>query len=212
MHPFLAWDTAGGVRPMNEHLRQAKPRTPTQAAEGFPRWRWTLAEFDRFAELGFFGADDRVELIGGEIVPMSPKGIAHEQLRARLGQFLSRRVPEAVLVLHEAGWRPDGEQYLEPDILIVPDTSRLIETPGPDALQLIEVAHTSLAFDLDVKAQIYSALGVREYWVVSADTGVTHVHRGPGPQGYCEVTVVDPDVVLTPTLIAGVSLRTGDLG
>ena len=59
------------------------PRPTTQAAEGLPRWRWTLAEFDRFIDLGILDADDKVELIGGELVQMSAKGIAHENTRTR---------------------------------------------------------------------------------------------------------------------------------
>ena len=63
---------------MNQHFPPR--REPTQVADGLPRWRWTLAEFDRFVELGILSDDDRVELIGGEIVPMAAKGIAHESV------------------------------------------------------------------------------------------------------------------------------------
>jgi len=56
---------------MNELSRPGMHAT-TQAAEGLPRWRWTLAEFDRLIELGVLGENDRVELVGGELVP-SPR-------------------------------------------------------------------------------------------------------------------------------------------
>ena len=68
---------------MNDHLPSPR-REPTQAAEGMPRWRWTLAEFERFIELGILTEDDRVELIGGEIVPMASKGIAQRDCARRL--------------------------------------------------------------------------------------------------------------------------------
>ena len=71
---------------MNEHLRPLN-RMPTQAAEGVPRWRWTTAELLRIAELGAFNDNDRIELIGGEIVPMSPKVVRDE-----LDQFWRPRV------------------------------------------------------------------------------------------------------------------------
>ena len=59
---------------MNEIARISKARPTTQVADGVPRVRWTLAEFERLTELGFFTEDDHIELIGGELVPMAPKG------------------------------------------------------------------------------------------------------------------------------------------
>ena len=59
---------------MNQHQPRL-PRLPTQAAEGLPRWRWTLKEFDRFVELGILDPDDKVELIGGELSQSRPKAL-----------------------------------------------------------------------------------------------------------------------------------------
>jgi Uma2 family endonuclease len=59
---------------MNEMPREPKMLPTTQAAEGVPRFRWTLAAFERLSEVGILTEDDRVELIQGELVPMSPKG------------------------------------------------------------------------------------------------------------------------------------------
>ncbi len=72
---------------MNE-LATSAPREPTRAAEGLPRWRWTVAELERLAESGVFKDQDRFELIGGEIVPMSPKGRRHEIVRGELASIL----------------------------------------------------------------------------------------------------------------------------
>ena len=69
---------------MNEIPRVPKARPTTQVADGVPRLRWTFAEFERLAELGFFTEDDRIELIGGELVPMAPKGNRHESRDAPL--------------------------------------------------------------------------------------------------------------------------------
>ena len=56
-----------------------------------------------------------------------------------------------------------------------------------DVLLAIEVAHSSLRFDTTTKARLYAALGVRDYWVIDAETLTTRVHRGPSPQGYASV-------------------------
>jgi hypothetical protein len=60
---------------MNELFTLPPLRPATRAAEGLPRWRWTVAETERLAAAGFFNEYDRFELLGGEIVPgMSPAG------------------------------------------------------------------------------------------------------------------------------------------
>ena len=99
---------------MNEHATP-KVRQLTQAAEGLPRWRWTLEEFERLGELGFLTEQDRVELVGGEIVPMSPKVNRHETLRMMLNHVLRQRVSNDIFILPEPGWRPDDAHYFEPD-------------------------------------------------------------------------------------------------
>lgn len=196
---------------MNTSERNS-PRVPTQAAEGLPRWRWTLDEFERFIELGIFGEADRVELIGGELVPMSPKGARHDNLRVFLQIALQRRVAEGTAVLVEIGWRPDEAQYIEPDILVAHLSDSPVQTPGPDALLLIEVADSSLSYDLRIKSGLYAALGVAEYWVIDAAKLETHVHRDPSAAGYATVTTVPAEGDLSPLRIPGLALRLADLG
>ena len=69
---------------MNEMAREPrKTRPTTQAADGVPRMRWTLTEFERLIEVGILTEEDRVELIQGELVPMASKGNRHELLLRR---------------------------------------------------------------------------------------------------------------------------------
>lgn len=202
------------IAAMNSSDRNPGPpsRPPTQAAEGLPRWRWTLDEFERFIELGIFSEADRVELIGGELVPMSPKGNRHEHLRLLLQRWFSRNVSAEIDVLPEPGWRPDGEHYLEPDLLLVPAGDALHQTPAGEALLVIEVATSSLRFDLATKARVYAALGVGEYWVVDARRLVTHVHRMPSAGGYASLATVEAGGELAAERIPGLTLRLADLG
>ena len=93
---------------MNEISRTPFSRRPTQAAEGLPRWRWSLTEFDQMIEHGLLREDDRVELIDGEMVPMHAKGGRHELVKVKLFNFLMRRVPEELEIGVELGWRPGG--------------------------------------------------------------------------------------------------------
>jgi hypothetical protein len=70
-----------------------------QAADGAPRLRWTLAEFEQLAELGFFTDEDHIELIGGELVPLAPKTVRHETMRGELGNCPAmRKLPGDVAI------------------------------------------------------------------------------------------------------------------
>jgi hypothetical protein len=70
------------------------------------------------AEDGYFREDERFELVGGEIVPMSPKGIRHEAIRGALALRLARRTPEDIFVISEPQFNLDDDTYLIPDILV----------------------------------------------------------------------------------------------
>jgi len=197
---------------MNEIPRQPKSRPTTQAAEGVPRLRWTLAEFERLGELGIFTEEDRIELIGGELVPMSPKGNRHEIVRAAIHNWLRRNLPDDIDYHEEPGWRTDGTHYCEPDFLVGPAGFDPTAIPPADVMLLIEVAHWSLKFDTTIKADMYAALGVREYWVINARTLATKVHRDPSARGYASAVEVRPSRKLTALLIPSVALKLADLG
>ena len=197
---------------MNELPREPKSRPTTQAAEGVPRLRWTLAEFERLTELGIFTEDDRIELIEGELVPMSPKGNRHEVLRDELLNWMIERLPGKGLRLSvEIGWRPGGDTYVEPDILVCPKSFKGPTVPATEVLLAVEVADSSLRFDTSTKARLYAQLGIREYWVINAKTMTTLVYRGPSAIGYGSSVEVRADEVLTPTFVPSLALKLADL-
>jgi hypothetical protein len=78
---------------MNELLRPPSLPVTTQAAEGLRRRRFTVAEIQSMVAGGIISEDERIELIGGEVVPMSPKGRRHEILRSELAFTMSRQCP-----------------------------------------------------------------------------------------------------------------------
>lgn len=198
---------------MNEHT-PGLPRTlpTTQAAEGLPRLRWDVADFDRLIETGVLSEDDRVELIGGELVPMAAKGNRHEVVCGAVHNWLRRHLPDEFDYHPEPGWRAGGTHYFEPDFVIGRAGFQRTSVAPEDVLLLIEVAQTSLRFDTTTKANVYASFGVREYWVINAETLETRVHRQPSSQGYQDVVNVRPGDVLMPTLIVPLCLKLGDLG
>ena len=189
-----------------------EPRRTTQGAQDWPRLHWTLDDFDRLTELGVFGEMDHIELIRGEFVPMSPKGNRHERVRHELTKWLNKRLPELAELSIELGWRPNAQTYLEPDILIFRTGCEVPEVPPGHVLLLIEVAHSSLAWDLGPRAVEFARLGVQCYWVVNAATLDVRSYETPMPDGYQLVSDHRPDELVTPPLIPELALRMADLG
>ena len=161
----------------------------TRAAEGWSRRAFTVAEVERMVEVGLIPPDERLEVIGGEIVPMSPKGARHESIKAALVLFWGKRCPQGFVFVPETGLRFDEHTYLEPDFVVYEDGLELASLRGPEILLAVEVADSSLDYDLRRKPSIYAEHGVRELWVIDATRRVVHVHMGPGQGGYARVTV-----------------------
>jgi Uma2 family endonuclease len=183
----------------------------TQAAEGLPRWRWATAELVRLTELGMFDGKPRFELIGGEIVPMSPAGPLHLSLAELLTDAWTDRALPGVRVRNEQQFELAASTYTLPDILIWPRTVSIAQLRGPEALLVVEIADSSLGKDLGIKRSLYAAHGVREYWVIAAATRVTTVHLAPAGGDYMDVREIDAHALLTPHLIPGLAVRLSDV-
>jgi len=96
----------------------------TNAAEGLPRRRLTVAELERMTEAGILLEDERIELIGGEVVPMSPKGDHHDVLKSALTIYCAPRLPKDLVFVTETTFRLDTDAYLEPDFVFYPKGGR----------------------------------------------------------------------------------------
>jgi Uma2 family endonuclease len=189
----------------------------TRAADGVPRLAWTLAEFERLAELGFFGgppgARERVELIDGEIVPMAAKGARHEWVRGELDDRFGRLLPRDLRCYPELGWRPGGDRYLEPDLLIGAAGHEPAFVPPAAVLLALEIGDSSLDYDRSLKARIYATIGVREFWSIDAVRLVTRVFTTPtADAGYAHARDVGPAERLVPTLAPVLAVTLADLG
>jgi len=183
----------------------------TRAAEGLPRRAFTVKDVERMVEVGLIGEDERVELVGGELVPMSAKGNRHEVLKMELMLYWGRTRPDSVKFVTETTYRLTPFDMLEPDFLVIAADLPLAEVKGPTALLVVEIADSSLGYDLGLKASIYAREGVRELWVIDAVTHATHVHRDPGPDGYRSKATASADERLEPRLAPGLAVRLTDL-
>jgi Uma2 family endonuclease len=198
---------------MNEHLCPNRLPGTTQAAEGLPRRRWTVAELKALVAAGIIGEDERFELIGGEVVPMSPKGAHHEVVKRALQEYwFPLIVGSPVTLITETTLYIGVDEFRELDFLFWPRSIPVEVITAASALLIVEVAASSLRYDLRTKAPAYARLGVPEYWVIDATSLVTFIHRNPGPRGYPKPRKVGPGELLEPRLAPQLAVRLTDLG
>ncbi|MGB7972805.1 MAG: Uma2 family endonuclease [Roseiarcus sp.] len=172
----------------------------TSAAEGLPRRRFTVAEVEAMVAAGVMEEDERVELIGGELVPMSPKGNQHEVLKAALLRRWYRAAPDELGLVPETTFRLSEDTYLEPDVVIYPRTSGLRGLTGANVLLVVEIADSSLLYDIGRKAALYASFGVSELWVIDAVRLTARVFREPGTDGYRDAQDFGPAEQLSPLI------------
>jgi len=198
---------------MNEHVADFLPMPETtQAAEGMPRRPWTVAEIEAMVRAGIIAEDERFELIGGEVVPMLPKGGRHEMVKMELNWHFQRTAPTDLWVAQETTLRLDEKSFLEPDFCVFPRTVPPGDMRGHDVLLAVEVADSSLAYDRGRKLGVYAAYGIPEVWVIEAASLVTHVHRGLGAEGYRTVLDIGPEGDVAAARAGGVAFNFFRLG
>ncbi len=188
---------------MNEAFRPPDLPLTTNAAEGLLRRRFTVAELEQMVAAGILAEDERIELIGGEVVPMAAKGNQHEILKAALTIYWARRLPADLMFVTETTFRLTPDTYLEPDFVFYPKASGIKGLTAATAKLVVEIADTSLGYDLGRKAGLYAGFGIAELWVIDAVRLVTHIHRDPTPSGYGAVVECAADQRLAPFGHAG---------
>jgi Uma2 family endonuclease len=198
---------------MNErfHLDMVWPAT-TQAADGMPRRPWTVAEIEAMVAAGIIDEDERFELIGGEVVPMSPKGARHEMVKGDLNEHFQEARPRDLRIMQETTLRLDENSFVEPDFCVFPREIAPGDVRGHDVLLAIEIADTSLRYDLGRKIGIYAAFGVPEVWVINANTLVTHIHRTLGAEGYRTVFEAGPTDGIASVRVPEIKICLSELG
>ncbi len=143
-------------------------------------------EYERLAELGAF-RDERVELVHGRIVRMSPIGGPHSYAVTRLVEILVLALHGRARIQSQSPFAASDDSEPEPDVAVVPVGDYLDAPPGK-AFLLVEVAHSSLEDDRGWKASLYAACGVPQYWIVNLAEDVFEVYSEPGVGGYARVT------------------------
>ncbi len=165
------------------------------------RHRFTVDEYYRMAESGILTPGQRVELIEGEIVDMTPIGRRHMACVDRLTRDFVSALGDRAIVRVQGALRLHDYSEPEPDLVILRprDDFYAGQDAGPDdALLVIEVADSSEHYDRQVKVPLYARAGIREVWLVDLTAGRITSYRQPGPDGYAEAIVAGGDDTLRP--------------
>jgi Uma2 family endonuclease len=183
----------------------------TPAADLYRRHRFTADEYHRMGESGLFSEDDRVELIEGEIIEMTPIGSRHAGTVKRLIRLLSQAVEDRAIVAAQDPLRLSPRSEPQPDIALLRPRDDFYTTshPGPaDVLLLVEVAEASLRYDREVKIPLYARHGIPAVWLVDLAGRELTAYERPASEGYQQTRVVAD---LAAVALPGLSDRVVDL-
>lgn len=178
-----------------------------------PRRLFTVEEYHRMAEAGILGADERIELIEGEIVQMAPIGPRHAGCVINANRLFFTMLGDRAVISPQnpVVIRPRSEP--QPDLLLLRPraVSYSQELPtSEDVMLAVEVADTTVRFDRVVKARLYARAGIAEFWLCLTMDGAVEVYRGPGADGYASVRLHGPGQIVSPLAFPDVGFPVTD--
>ena len=151
------------------------------------RRQWDVADYDRMLQAGILNEDDRVELLDGEIVEMSPSGSRHAACVKRLNAFLVEHLGSSAIVGVQDPIYLSTYSEPQPDISIChprPDFYAVSHPTPADLFLLVEVADSSLLFDREEKLPLYARAGIPEIWLVDLIHDQLNVYTEPKDASY----------------------------
>ena len=163
--------------------------------------KWTVKEYHKLGEMGFFHPEERVELLSGNIIKLSAKGTAHTSALGRTDRLLQDLFGNLAWVRMQDPIALDDNSEPEPDIALVRidpfDYATHHPTPS-EVYLIIEVADTSLTFDREIKAKAYARSGIADYWVLNVNDRQIHVFREPAENRYQSELILGENGSISP--------------
>jgi len=153
------------------------------------RREFSVADFHLMGEAGLFAPGERVELIEGEVVKMSPIGSRHAACVNRLNAFFNRAASGWAVVAVQNPVLIDDSSELEPDVALLRPREDFYAARHPkpaDVLLLVEVADTSVEYDRGRKVPLYARAGIAEVWLVDLNADVVEIYARPEGETYRE--------------------------
>jgi Uma2 family endonuclease len=175
---------------------------------------FTVAEYDQMVATGILRDDDRVELIEGEIVEMSPIGSPHAACVRKLTVVLPRLLGGRTQISVQCPVAIPDWSEPNPDVTLLKPRSDFYASAHPqprDVQLLIEVADSTFAYDTKRKAPLYAKGGIREYWVIDLNTNRVLVYTRPRDGQYNIVRAHNLGERFTSQRFPGIEFKVRDL-
>lgn len=173
---------------------------------------FTIEEYHRMAEAGILRPEERVELIDGEILEMSPIGTRHASCVNNLNRLLVLGLGTRAVVSPQNPVRIPIRSEPQPDLAVLrPRSYKTVAPTIEDVLLVVEVAESSLRFDRTVKLGLYARAGFAEYWLVDVAAETITVCRAPAGPSYGDVRELGPGHTLSPLAFPDLRIPTADL-
>ena len=173
---------------------------------------FTVAEYLALGAAGILAKEERVELLNGEIIRMAPIGNRHQHSVDWLADLLQASIGRRAMVQVQGSIQLDDANAPEPDIAVIRRGS--INEIGPvlpsDVYLLVEVADSSLEFDLGEKLARYAAAGIPEVWVANLRARELVVNTEPEGTAYANVRIVPLDGRVSPQAFPDATLAVAD--
>jgi Uma2 family endonuclease len=171
-----------------------------------------IQSYHRLTEAGILGEDERVELIHGEIIEMSPVGSQRAGLVKKIRTLLGEQIGKRAMLGVQDPIILDEHSEPEPDIAILKYREDFYTSDHPrpeDVLLLIEVADTSLEVDREVKMPLYAAAGIPAYWIINLRDQQVEAYFAPQGSLYKQRIIATPqDTLSLPSL--QLQIKTGE--
>jgi Uma2 family endonuclease len=180
----------------------------------FQKWNFNVEDYYRMAEAGLFSEQDRVELIDGEVIKMSPIGSRHAGCVDRLNSILNRKVGHAAIIRVQNPVRLNDFSEPEPDVALLKPRDDFYSQSHPtaaDVLLVIEVAETSVEYDRSVKMPLYARAGILEAWLVNLPKDIIEIYSQPKNGKYQKVQRLKRGKLLVSPTVIGLSLSVDDI-
>jgi Uma2 family endonuclease len=175
---------------------------------------WTVDEYYRMAAAGIITPDERVELIEGQVIPMSPKNPPHAATNLSAADVFRKLLSGKALIRIQDPVSLSLYSELEPDIAVVSIDSQLYRDRHPipdDIFLLVEVADTTLNRDTQQKAQIYAKAKIADYWVLDVNSRQVYMFREPLDNRYTQQIILDENGTISLVAFGEVEVKVEEL-
>ena len=175
---------------------------------------FTVDEYYSMAEAGIIGPDERVELVEGEIIQMSPIGHRHGVRVVRGSTLFFRALDRKAVISTQGTLRLNRRTELEPDLVVYKPRADFYASgraKPADVLLVVEMADISLSYDRKIKIPLYAAAGIPEVWIQDINGDILHVFRDPEGNRYVTSTQLKAGDFVSPLAFPEIRFSINDI-